>query len=252
MDEKTGSLYRHVGRNAPCPCGSGKKYKKCCLPRHRAEAQWGQGKEEGETLSDRYFAVQEYIKHVEYPLLYVDFFLLKLLNITGGTLRTYQKLSASEMRQVLANTLKEAKSFYLTCCNCEHECLKEPLETVSFKSLTDKGLRVEEFPQPMQKRLKLNFFYFEFLNVLASSLVRELKSFLSEEEADDIARTVHSTIFAFVAEECWDNCNNRCIKQHNMNAYCRFCSFGEHRLPCPKEGEATYAQIKATEEDMLH
>src|SRR5208337_3867560 len=21
-------------RNAPCPCGSGKKYKKCCLPRH--------------------------------------------------------------------------------------------------------------------------------------------------------------------------------------------------------------------------
>ena len=22
-----------IGRNAPCPCGSGKKYKKCCLPR---------------------------------------------------------------------------------------------------------------------------------------------------------------------------------------------------------------------------
>lgn len=21
-----------VGRNQPCPCGSGKKYKKCCLP----------------------------------------------------------------------------------------------------------------------------------------------------------------------------------------------------------------------------
>lgn len=25
-----------VGRNEPCPCGSGKKFKKCCL--------WGQGK----------------------------------------------------------------------------------------------------------------------------------------------------------------------------------------------------------------
>jgi len=24
-----------IGRNAPCPCGSGKKYKKCCLPLHR-------------------------------------------------------------------------------------------------------------------------------------------------------------------------------------------------------------------------
>ena len=25
------------GRNNPCPCGSGKKYKKCCLPNHEAE-----------------------------------------------------------------------------------------------------------------------------------------------------------------------------------------------------------------------
>ena len=24
-----------IGRNAPCPCGSGKKYKKCCLPLHK-------------------------------------------------------------------------------------------------------------------------------------------------------------------------------------------------------------------------
>jgi uncharacterized protein YecA (UPF0149 family) len=22
---------KHVGRNDPCPCGSGKKFKKCCL-----------------------------------------------------------------------------------------------------------------------------------------------------------------------------------------------------------------------------
>ena len=28
---------RRVGRNDPCPCGSGKKYKKCCLPRTRGE-----------------------------------------------------------------------------------------------------------------------------------------------------------------------------------------------------------------------
>jgi preprotein translocase subunit SecA len=25
---------KEVGRNDPCPCGSGKKYKKCCLPKH--------------------------------------------------------------------------------------------------------------------------------------------------------------------------------------------------------------------------
>jgi uncharacterized protein YecA (UPF0149 family) len=23
--------HRKIGRNDPCPCGSGKKYKKCCL-----------------------------------------------------------------------------------------------------------------------------------------------------------------------------------------------------------------------------
>ncbi|MFZ5452813.1 MAG: SEC-C metal-binding domain-containing protein [Thermodesulfobacteriota bacterium] len=26
-----------IGRNAPCPCGSGKKYKKCCLPKEQAK-----------------------------------------------------------------------------------------------------------------------------------------------------------------------------------------------------------------------
>jgi len=24
-------MNKHIGRNDPCPCGSGKKYKKCCF-----------------------------------------------------------------------------------------------------------------------------------------------------------------------------------------------------------------------------
>ena len=28
-----------IGRNAPCPCGSGKKYKKCCLSRQDSKRQ---------------------------------------------------------------------------------------------------------------------------------------------------------------------------------------------------------------------
>jgi hypothetical protein len=27
-----------ISRNAPCPCGSGQKYKKCCLPQHENAA----------------------------------------------------------------------------------------------------------------------------------------------------------------------------------------------------------------------
>ncbi len=30
-DEPVRNPWRHVGRNDPCPCGSGKKFKKCCL-----------------------------------------------------------------------------------------------------------------------------------------------------------------------------------------------------------------------------
>jgi len=32
----TVSPWRHVGRNDPCLCGSGKKFKKCCLPKYEA------------------------------------------------------------------------------------------------------------------------------------------------------------------------------------------------------------------------
>ncbi|MBC2717962.1 MAG: hypothetical protein HF978_21915 [Desulfobacteraceae bacterium] len=28
-----------IGRNEPCPCGSGKKYKHCCLEKHEAARQ---------------------------------------------------------------------------------------------------------------------------------------------------------------------------------------------------------------------
>lgn len=34
---ESGELHPKVGRNQPCPCGSGKKYKRCCLDRQRSE-----------------------------------------------------------------------------------------------------------------------------------------------------------------------------------------------------------------------
>ena len=33
MTQQPQQLYKNTGRNDPCPCGSGKKYKKCCLNR---------------------------------------------------------------------------------------------------------------------------------------------------------------------------------------------------------------------------
>ncbi|MFK4998932.1 SEC-C metal-binding domain-containing protein [Bacillus sp. N9] len=31
LDEQKGAAKLKIGRNDPCPCGSGKKYKKCCI-----------------------------------------------------------------------------------------------------------------------------------------------------------------------------------------------------------------------------
>lgn len=39
-----------TGRNDPCPCGSGKKYKKCCEPKEAAARKLTAHKIEGEEL----------------------------------------------------------------------------------------------------------------------------------------------------------------------------------------------------------
>ncbi len=41
MDPTTPS----VGRNEPCPCGSGRKYKQCCLDKDEAKARKARAKE---------------------------------------------------------------------------------------------------------------------------------------------------------------------------------------------------------------
>lgn len=46
-----------VNRNAPCPCGSGKKYKKCCLQKYQArESLWRQLRNTEEQLSQKLIA----------------------------------------------------------------------------------------------------------------------------------------------------------------------------------------------------
>ncbi len=43
---------KKVGRNDPCPCGSGKKYKHCCLKRHEALRRLGAGSSPGTESDD--------------------------------------------------------------------------------------------------------------------------------------------------------------------------------------------------------
>jgi Protein of unknown function (DUF1186)/SEC-C motif len=42
VDTPAVNPFRNVGRNDPCPCGSGKKFKKCCLDAHRDDPFQGE------------------------------------------------------------------------------------------------------------------------------------------------------------------------------------------------------------------
>lgn len=53
-----------VGRNEPCPCGSGKKYKRCCLEKHE-EARLAQGGEETAKLQAKEREQKKLIDEIE-------------------------------------------------------------------------------------------------------------------------------------------------------------------------------------------
>jgi len=252
MNNNVLQLHPKINRNSPCPCGSGKKYKKCCLSQHEREARIRRALESPETVSDKYFSVADYIKDSGYPLKQFDYFLIEILNISGSTIIAYEKLDNSEVKTILTEVLREAKQFCQSCLKCEHNCLGSPMKNRSLKSLIDKGLILEEFPKAMQKPVALNFFYHEFINVIISTLLKELNEFLPEDETDEIGSTIHPALFDFISDNCWEECIHNCMNDYNKDAYCLFCNFGDNRLPCPKTGDIAYDEILACEDDMMH
>ena len=60
-DKKEGELPKHadIGRNDPCHCGSGKKYKKCCSDKDQAaehkaiEANWAKSAAEAKAEAEK-------------------------------------------------------------------------------------------------------------------------------------------------------------------------------------------------------
>jgi len=53
-----------IGRNEPCPCGSGKKYKHCCLDKQEAARQ-AKDPEQAENLRAKESEQKQLIKHIE-------------------------------------------------------------------------------------------------------------------------------------------------------------------------------------------
>jgi len=48
-----------IGRNQPCPCGSGEKYKRCCLTAHQLERQQQQAAQQNQVASTLMDAIKK-------------------------------------------------------------------------------------------------------------------------------------------------------------------------------------------------
>lgn len=245
-------LKTKIGRNDLCYCGSGKKYKNCCMKKDQEEVRIKELFKQRETVSDKYFTVKEYIELSGYPVVRFDFFLIEILNITGSTLYKYNKTSNDKTKEIIRELYSFSKEVYSECLTCKYNCLKDPLKNISFKSLIDKEYNISELPPRLQEETAMNFFYIEFINGFASKLQQQLCKAIDEEIAGEISDALYWTLFDYVADNCSDQCENECIIEHDRNAYCKFCTFGSKKLPCSKEEEISYDTIKALETDMEH
>lgn len=245
-------LRKKIGRNDLCYCGSGKKYKNCCIKKDQEVVRIKESLEKCETVSDKYFTVKEYIELSGYPVVRFDFFLLEILNIAGSTLYKYNKTSNDKTREIVRELYSYSKEFYKKCLTCKYNCLKDPLKNISFKSLIDNEYNLSELPSKLQKEIAMNFFYIEFINGFGSKLLLELSKEIDEEIAVEISSTLYTSLIDYVVNNCSEKCEHECIMEHNGNAYCKFCTFGSKKLPCPKEREIPYETIKALERDMEH
>jgi hypothetical protein len=241
-----------IGRNDLCYCGSGKKYKNCCLKKDQEKELRNNSREKYVEVSDNHFTVKEYLELSGHPVVKFDFFMIELLNIIGDTLHKDSNLSNDKRKKVLQGVYHYSKEFYNGCLSCKNRCLETPTKVISFKYLIDQGLEMGTLPPNLQKRTCMNFFYIEFINAIICQVEEELSKEIEAEAANSIAGDLFNTILDYVSDNCSEKCGNECISEHGKNAYCKFCSFGKTSLPCPKEGDISYEVIKATDTDMVH
>lgn len=67
-----------------------------------------------------------------------------------------------------------------------------------------------------------------------------------------IYQVLGNDIFSFIVNSCYMGCDNRCIRNHQQNDYCDFCTYNTPGLPCSRNDEISYDEIKTSEEDMIH
>lgn len=96
-------VFKKVSRNDPCPCGSGKKYKKCCLPKHE-EARRNIPKDRLDEMEERARNQESLEKEVQkgFDLLFAQDF-EKAQRIAERLLKTYPE--DDRLHDILASTM---------------------------------------------------------------------------------------------------------------------------------------------------
>ncbi|MBV9947037.1 MAG: SEC-C domain-containing protein [Myxococcales bacterium] len=90
-----------VGRNDPCPCGSGKKFKRCCLERVEAEERAERLRVEAERAEAEFGEVDEFVETLEHARAVVE---------ESQIVEQVDRLSEAVLRGIEAGRFDEADS----------------------------------------------------------------------------------------------------------------------------------------------
>lgn len=240
-DRQPKNSSKKVGRNDLCPCGSGKKYKKCCMRDDQRDKLLRSKLNEPKELNDAFLKREKYIEEFGYPVLKYDFFLLELINIAGYVLNTYNKygnINRVKLSTLLKKAVEKARDLKSKCQKCNNKCLDKPYSAASLDAFRDIGINIDSFPEEFQQEIALNYFYLELLHTLLDVFYMAIiERGNSEEKAHAICLEIGNHLIDFITRNCHQQCRNTCIMNYKDNAYCMFCSFTNDPLPVQRKGK---------------
>ena len=117
LNKMLAQKYKKTGRNDPCPCGSGKKYKKCCYNVHRSGASIIQLEEKYDLLKDYPKDSPRFNQLFEKEAIEIDMLVYKALH--HRTIPMWAKRDYEQERIGKIKYLKEALDLFLDKCKRE-------------------------------------------------------------------------------------------------------------------------------------
>jgi hypothetical protein len=117
LDKRLSQKHKKTGRNEPCPCGSGKKYKKCCYDLHRSGTSIIRLEEKYDLLKEYPKNSPEFKQLFEKEAIEIDMVAYKALH--HRAIPTWVKRDHEQERIDNIKYLKAALDLFLDKCERE-------------------------------------------------------------------------------------------------------------------------------------